>query len=132
MKDIQKMIKCRAIFLYDIATIYEDFEIIYDDRFKELLRSFLENYLINYYKYFNLIYYFSFEDDKLHINEEEEYKNELARYLKYFEYYDVKNIIRLYDDIGKDNVDMLSKLAELFCEYVMIISDMNSNKKIRN
>ena len=132
MKNIDMMIKCRAIFLYDIATIYENAEVIFDDRFKKLLHGFLETYIEEYYTYFDLIYNFCLEDGKLCINEEDYYERELLKYLKYFDNSNYNRIKKLYDEVGNYKVSLLSTLAQLFDMYVREIYDMNVNRKIKS
>ena len=58
MEDIENMMKCRAIFLYNIGLLCDDVSILEDDRLNYLLHGFLENYLKDNFEIFNLIYYF--------------------------------------------------------------------------
>ena len=118
MKDINKMMKCRAIFLYSIGLIYEDFSILNDERLSILLESFLDDFVESNFESLNLIYYFkSDNEDNLYVYEEEEWHQLLTKYLNYFAYKDTKNIIKIYDEIGKDNIDKINYLVELFYRY---------------
>ena len=70
-------------------------------------------------------------DNKVVFREEEEWDTLLNWYLKhYFENFD--NVCRLYDDIGYENVDKISKLASLFCNYLYEVVDMSSNRRIKH
>ena len=131
MKDIDEMLKCRALFLQSIAYLMGD-NLVPSEEFSLLLESFMGNYLEDNYDKFNLIYYFTQDEDgNLAIAEDEDWDIKMDKYLGYFRDRDSKNISKLYDDIGDININKISRLAELFWEYVMILYDMN-NSKIRN
>ena len=131
MKNIDKMIKCRAIYLESIAALIGD-EIQLDDNFNILLNSFLETYLESYAELFNLIYYFDFDEkNELVIKEEPEWQELLNKYLTYFRTGNSKEIIKMYDDIGFDNANKIGILAQKFYMYIAVLNDMN-NKKIRS
>ena len=126
MEDIENMMKCRAIFLYNIGLICDDVTILEDDRLNYLLHCFLENYLNDNFEIFNLIYCFRKDDDgNLCIYEEEEWTNTLYKYLGYFAMRDNKKIIKMYDDLGNDIVNRIGKLTEQFYDYVKILKDMS-------
>ena len=125
MKDIDMMMKCRAIYLYNIGLIYEDFSILTDENFKILLNNFLENYIESNYKIFNLIYYFQVDGDNLSVIEKEEWNDILNKYLNLFAIHDNKNIIKMYDDVGYENITKINELVSLFYNYVLIVNDMN-------
>ena len=62
MKDIDKMLKCRALFLQSIAYLMGD-NLVPSEEFSLLLESFMGNYLEDNYDKFNLIYYFTQDED---------------------------------------------------------------------
>ena len=121
-KDIDKMIKCRAIFLQSIASMNGS-GIVMDEAFNSLLEGFTNSYLKGNFDKFSLIYCFKIEKGKVVIHEEEEWGNILRHYLNFYLYHDDKNIIKLYDDVGLEAVDKISELVELFYEYIRILSD---------
>ena len=131
MKNIKKMIECRALFLQSIAYLNHD-NIELDDNFNLILEGFLENYFQGLEESFNLIYYFDIDDDgNLMVREEEEWVLELNKYLNYFRNNDNDKVKKLYDDIGYYNINKISELANLFMEYIIILKDMTMSK-IRN
>ena len=86
------------------------------------MQSVLETH--KYFDLFNLIYVFeSDEEGQVQIHEEDEWAIPLYKYLNYFNVNDSKSIIKLYDDIGNEDVDKITKLVELFNEYLMILFD---------
>lgn len=126
MKDIENMMKCRAIFLYSIGLLCDDVSILEDDRLNYLLHGFLENYLKDNFEIFNLIYYFKKDENgNLCIYEEEEWNLILYKYLGYFSNKDNRNVIKMYDDIGADVVNRISDLVRLFYDYVMVLRNMS-------
>ena len=128
MKDVCKMLKCRALFLQSVAYMMQD-NINMDDRFMTLLEGFMENYLEDNYDEFNLIYYFTQDEDgNLAVVEEPEWYLEVLKYVNYFRNSDNDKVIKLYDDIGFENVDKISHLAKIFWIYVMALNDMNKHR----
>ena len=123
MSNIDLMIKRRALFLESIIMLDNG---IMDDAasFGMLLDGFVQSYIDKYFDLFNLIYVFeSDEEGKMQIHEEDEWAIPLYKYLNYFNINDSKNIIKLYDDIGYEDVDKITKLVELFNEYLNILFD---------
>ena len=128
MKNIDKMLKCRALFLQSIAYLNGE-NINIDDNFNILLENFLENYFEGNEDYFNLIYYFDIDDEgNLNIIEEESWTNELNKYLNYFKENNHVKVKEMYDDIGTDGVKKISTLAEQFIIHVMTLNDMYKTK----
>ena len=116
-------IKRRALFLRSIA-ITLNINLVVDDNFCELLNSFLENYYLEYRNLFDLVY----------INEEvlDEDREELFyKQMKYLhDFMDNDKAIKLYNDIGFENVDNISELAYLFCEYYYNILNIKKEKAL--
>ncbi len=128
MKDIEKMLKCRALFLQSIAYMTGS-NLEMDEAFNDLLEGFMENYLEDNYDKFNLIYYFSSDEEgNLTFVEEPVWFEEMNKYLKYFQNGNHDKVIKLYDDIGSENVDKISHLAKIFWIYVMALNDMNKHR----
>ena len=131
MKNIKKMLECRTIFLQSVAYLNGD-NINIDENFNIILESFLENYFYGNEEYFNLIYYFDIDDEgNLNIREEEEWTQELNKYLNYFRTNNNEKVIAMYNDIGEEDINKLSILAEQFYGYIMTLNDMNKTR-IRN
>ncbi len=124
MRNISKMLKCRAIFLHSIATMYGDYS-IFNENFNELLDSFFDSYISSHFDKFDLIYHFRDKDGKIVIHEEEEWVSILNKYLNYFRINDTKNIIKLYNDVGFRDTQKISELTELFYDYVLLMADDN-------
>ncbi len=122
MRNISKMIKCRAIFLQSLATLYNG-DFVFNEDFDLLLDSFFDSYIHSNFDKFNLIYNFRLEDGKLVIHEEDEWREILIKYINCFRINDTKNIIKLYNDVGFSDTQKLSELAEMFYEYLALISD---------
>ena len=124
MRNISKMLKCRAIFLHSIATMYGDYS-IFNENFNELLDSFFDSYISSHFDKFDLIYHFRDKDGKIVIHEEEEWVSILNKYLNYFRINDTKNIIKLYNDVGFRDTQKISELTELFYDYVLLMANDN-------
>ncbi len=124
MVTISKMLKCRALFLESIAALNNNF-LLFDDNLNSYLEGFYESYKDTYFADFNLIFYFEMEDDKPVIREKAEWGPILLRYLSWFQEGNIKEIKKLYDDIGFKDTQRVSNLAELFCEYIMEICNYN-------
>lgn len=131
MKNIDKMIKCRALFLQSVAYLNGE-NINIDDNFNLILESFLETYFYGNEDYFNLIYYFDIDEEgTLAIREDEEWANSLNKYLTYFMTNNHDKVKEIYDEIGREDVKKISTLAEMFYAYVIALNDM-SNTRIRS
>ena len=125
MEDIDTMMKCRAIFLYDIALLCDDIEMLKDERIDYLLHGFMKNYLKDNFQIFNLIYYFKKDNNgNLCIYEENEWQELLFKYLGYFSNNNDLMIRKIFNDVGGNIVNEINKLAELFYEYVFVLRDM--------
>lgn len=131
MKNIKKMLECRALFLQSIAYLNGE-NIDIDENFNIILESFLENYFYGNEDYFNLIYYFDIDEEgNLTIREEEEWTQELNKYLNYFRTNNNEKVIAMYNDIGIDDINRISNLASYFINYIMTLNDMNK-ARIKN
>lgn len=128
MKNIKKMLECRALFLQSIAYLNGE-NIDIDENFNIILESFLENYFYGNEDYFNLIYYFDIDEEgNLTIREEEEWTQELNEYLNYFRINNNEKVIAMYNDIGIDDINRISNLASYFINYIMTLNDMNKTR----
>lgn len=117
------LLKCRALYIWSISLTLE-INLVIDNEFCQLENSFFVNYYKDYPDLFSLIYEESEEGNK----EEKYYK--LLKYLYEFTVND--SAIKLYDDIGMENVNKISELAYKFCEYYYVLYDMNNNVRIRS
>ena len=126
MEDIENMMKCRAIFLYDIALLCNDVTILENENLDYLLPDFIKNYLKDNFEIINLIY--CLRKDKqgnLCIYEESDWQVILLKYLKYFSTKNDGMLIKIFNDIGDDIVSRINRLAELFYEYVLTLRDIS-------
>jgi hypothetical protein len=137
MKNIDRMLKCRAIFIYNIGLIFDDFSFIFSEELAILLEGFLNDYfggvivrskdgtVMNNYEAFNLIYYFtSDENDNLMVMEEPEWDIKLNEYLEFFLKGNKEKVLKIYDEIGYEDIDKITELVSLFKAYVLALNDM--------
>ena len=132
MDKIDLMIKRRALFLTNVIALYNG---IMDDAesFGMLLNGFSESYMEEYFDLFSLIYVFEKnEDGKLQIHEVDEWAISLYKYLNYFTIGDNKNIIKLYDDVGQEDVDKITCLVELFIDYINLLYQDNYELRLKS
>ena len=127
MKDIKKMIKCRVLYLLSINWILDNY-VNFDNDLSMLLSSFADNYLEQYQDLFDAIYDFKFVDEKIEFNEQAGWDILLNHYLEYY-LNNFDEILSLYDEIGYDNIEKVSKLAELFCKYIYDVYMTDNSKK---
>ena len=133
MKNISKMLKCRALFIQSVSCIFgEDVEL--NEEFAMLLNSFCKDNLTGNEDYFNLIFYFDLDDNfNVVVREEEEWKDEMYQYLNYFTVGNVSRVKEIYDDIGDEDVAKISVLAEQFVDYMCQLYEISADKiKIRS
>ena len=128
MKKIDKMLKCRALFLQGVAYLANE-NLNLDENFNLLLQNFLENYYIGNEEYFNLIYYFDIDEEgNLKVIEDPTWSETLSEYLGYFNNGNSEAVKKLYDDIGQEDVNKISILTEQFVNHILILTDMNNNR----
>ena len=128
MDKIEKMIKCRALFLQSIAYLSHG-NIDLDEKIVLLLENFLENYFEGNEAYFNLIYYFEMDEfGNLQLMEDPNWLDKLKTYLGYFKNGDNEKVKQLYDDIGYEDVQKVSILAEQFINHILVLNDINKTK----
>ena len=121
--DIDKMIRRRAIFLYNIVLITGSGNAILDGNYTEILSGFLHNNYVEYYPLFNLIYCINYdaEENNFVIHEEDSWEDMLCKYLDYFN--SPARIGSVYEGISNGELDAISKLVELFLEYLSKLFD---------
>lgn len=128
MKKIDKMLKCRALFLQGVAYLANE-NLDLDENFNLLLQNFLENYYIGNEEYFNLIYYFDIDEaGNLNVMEDPAWSETLSEYLGYFNNGNSEAVKKIYDDIGQEDVNKISILTEQFVNHILILKDMNNNR----
>lgn len=128
MKKIDKMLKCRALFLQGVAYLTNE-NIDLDENFNLLLENFIENYFIGNEEYFNLIYYFDIDEEgNLKVMEDPAWSETLSEYLGYFNNGNSEAVKKIYDDIGQEDVNKISILTEQFVNHIIVLNDMNNNR----
>lgn len=128
MKKIDKMLKCRALFLHGVAYL-TNVNLDLDENFNLLLQNFLENYFVGNEEYFNLIYYFDIDEaGNLKVMEDPAWSETLSEYLGYFNNGNSEAVKKLYDDIGQEDVNKISILTEQFVNHIIVLNDMNNNR----
>ena len=120
---MEGLLKRRALYLRSIGIILQ-VRLVIDDTFIGLLNDFYERYYEENAKMFDLLY-------KVSIEEFEKYSEErcnklLSKYL--YDFTNEDKAIKLFDDIGFENVNNISELACKFCEYYYEILDINNSK----
>ena len=118
--------KCRVILMNSLRILFGDdkYYYIYEDFFD----SFIDNYLSNCYDAFNLVY--DIECDKegnYHIIENDELDKLYYKNAK-------RDLKEIYDEVPIGAIQIISALAELFCEYYDFLESLNcgNKKKIRH
>ena len=137
MKNIDRMLKCRAIFVSNIGQIFDDNSFLYSNELAILLEGFLDDFfggqvvrskdgsVMNNFEAFNLIYYFaSDENDYLCVKEEPEWTIKFNEYLGTLLSGNSDKILEIYNEIGYEDIDKLNELVRLFKAYVLAINDM--------
>ena len=125
-KDYNLMMKCRAIFVRTIAVML-DGDYAYDGRFELLLKYFFFSFVYIIPDYFELIYDVRIdENNNKYIYEDDNMRKMFFKYLLDSNSNDRLGI--MCDDVGIEKVSIISELAELFCEYVVTIDEIRSDK----
>lgn len=119
MEKIDYIIKCRILYLYSIAVMNGQ-EIALDEQFNTLLDNFMSDNFVAYFPLFNLIYQIDVDDDgDINICEEEYYDDMLYYCFKELNKNPNEFLKKLYSEIKYSDVEKISRLAELFYQYVI-------------
>ena len=108
MNNNEYKIKCRAVFFGTISDYYGNMLPI-DEYIIGNLMSFVKDNFFNYYKEFKLILYYK---NSFEVFENEKTVNETLSFLKTIT--NENDLLKLYDDVGQNNVMLLSNLAYEF------------------
>ncbi len=123
---MDKKYKYLTVFLYSISMLTGTFLDTDDENLRELIIGFISNYY--YIKKDILNKMFDFKAVK-----PGEFKvmidyDKVTKYGSLF-LTNPKKLIALYDEIGKEDINEISNLSELFCNYCIVIDNMNKNIK---
>lgn len=122
---MEVLCKCRALFWYSFYQMNEGIEVYYSFIY-DLLYDFLKDNYECYSGMFNLMFCFYTDDDnKLSIYEPKFIDDAVHHYLLLMD--DDLELLKMYDQIGFDRVNKISKLCTLFCEYLMDKFEVMSN-----
>lgn len=125
--------KCRAAFIYTLG-IYTNQNIKLNDDLLSSIHCFCNDLLKeDTNKYIDLvdtIIYFKFENRKFKSFETDETKSDLYNLLEAITSY--KTLVKIYDDIGYENVEKISQLAIMFVNYLNSFLDVPYYKEIKS
>ena len=124
---MDEKMKYLVTFFYNISFVSKSSIDVVDEGFKQMIYGFIKSYYRDFEDLMDKIFDVSKEDDKYYIKVYFEQANEYADLIKYFP----QDFIKIYDDMGEDEVTELMNLAILFWHYVYEINDLNSYKKVR-
>ena len=124
--NMEKKYKYLAVWLYSISMLSGVNLDLDDETFKEFVMGFIMN---TYYKEKKILdKMFDFKMLKAgEVSVSIDY-NKAAEYGQIFAS-NPQELIKIYDEIGTDDINKISRLAELFCYYCLEVDDMNKNMK---
>ncbi len=103
--------KCRAIFINSIYILLDN-RYPYDDSFKEMINNFIDSYSYEMRTLFELMYDFKYEDDTYKcIGSNDNIEKEFIKYMN-------GNLNEVYNSVKESDVELISKAAELFYDYI--------------
>ena len=123
---MEEKYKYMAVWLYAISILSGTYLNVDDEGLRELIMGFI----INYYEMKKVILDKMFEFKMIRPGEVKviiDY-NKAAQYGNIF-MADPQKLMVIYDEIGISDIDEISRLAELFCDYCLEIDSMNNNRK---
>ena len=123
---MEEKYKYMAVWLYAISILSGAYLNVDDEGLRELIMGFI----INYYEMKKDIFDKMFEFKMIRMGE----VRVVIDYDKVAEYgntflTDPQKLMAIYDEIGKKDINEISRLAELFCDYCLEIDSMNNNRK---
>ena len=124
---MDEKIKYLVTFFNNISFVSKYSIDVVDEGFKQMIYGFIKSYYRDYEDLMDKIFDVSKEDDKYFIKVYFEEANEYAYLFKYFP----QDFIKIYEDVGEEDVTEIMNLAILFWHYVYEINDLNSYKKVR-
>ena len=126
---MERQYKYMALFFYSISLVYGSLIAIEDDSFKELLQGFIMNFYGIKREILNKIFDIKHSKEKGYY-----YRIDYDRVSKYGSLYwtNPKAFVEIYDEIGYEDTEEISRLAELFWWYVNEVNDMNNSNKTKH
>ncbi len=125
MKNFDLKTKCRAIFINTIC-LYYNYDIELDENLFNNIHRFAEELLTidssKYLDYLNLILYFQIDNHKFKPIETEETLTNLFSILDTIR--SLKDMNKLFDDVGQEKVDIITELASLFFKYTSYLDSI--------
>ena len=124
-RDIDYMMKCRALFFYSVNVMCGA-AISFDDNLKSIFNEFVKKN-IRFYNYtLNLMLWFEITPENiLKVHEEDEWYPLYDEYMRSLNHGNINTLRRIYADIGDVNVDLISRMAEGFLNYIYEINSSN-------
>jgi len=129
MKNINYMMKCRVLFLHSVDIFLSD-KVYSGNYIYELLDDFLNEYYFDYYELFDLIYCFKKDENGIiSVYEEEKWQEIFLDYLDYLIASEDDFLKQMYRDIKFADIEKISKLVELFYQYIVYNDNGLENNK---
>ena len=125
--DIQD--KYMAVFFNTLSVATASAINIKDKGFQQLLLNFVMNYYVEKYEILNKVFGIKYSKEKGY-----SYRmnyDEIIKYARMYEF-DPQKYCKIYDEIGQNDLDEITKLVETFCMYVDEVNDMKKKNRIRH
>lgn len=113
-RSVEYKAKCRVIFINSIYILLDN-KYPYDSEFKEILNDFINYYAMDIQEVFELMYDFKYNKDKIKcISDNPQIDLLCIKYLS-------GDLKKVYDGVRDSDIELISKVAELFYEYISCI-----------
>ena len=123
---MEEKYKYLTVLLYSISLILGGYINVDDENFRELLIGFINNFYYEKKNIFDKIFEFHMKN-----NNEMMVKIDYDKVIKYGNIFltNPRKLAMVYDEIGREDINEITNLAQLFCFYCNQVDDMNNNLK---
>ena len=121
--------KYMAVFFNTLSVATASAINIKDKGFQQLLFNFVMNYYVEKYEILNKVFGIKYSKEKGY-----SYRmnyDEIIKYARMYEF-DPQKYCIIYDEIGQNDLDEITKLVETFCMYLDEVNDMKKKNRIRH
>ena len=121
--------KYMAVFFNTLSVATASAINIKDKGFQQLLLDFVMNYYMEKYEILNKVFGIKYSKEKGY-----SYRMNYDKIIKYAKMYemDPQKYCKIYDEVGQNDLDEITKLVESFCMYVDEVNDMKKKNRIRH
>ena len=117
-KDIRYMMECRALFFFSINYLI-GVKVTEGDVFNTIFNAFVKEKIRLYPYPLSLILCFQrTPEGTLKVYEDEEWQPLFDTYMNSLDNSNSETLNRIYEDVGEVNVDLISRMAEGFVDYM--------------